>query len=203
MKDMRTHLKEAAEDIFMGQVVINWARWFLIAGGIVLVLWTAENISQLIVGTLPVVALMAMNFYLHGRQMAEKPANAALITLASLLDIAVITTVILIWPDSEQKGLASPFFVFYYPVVLAFAFVMRPRFAIGYTAVALAAYVGACTLAHVWVETGSADGASAFDLETLTARLITLGAMGGLGAFYWRIQRERRRTTVKSAEYRA
>jgi len=32
----RTHAKEAAEDIFFGQVVIIWARWFLIAGGAVL-----------------------------------------------------------------------------------------------------------------------------------------------------------------------
>ena len=30
--------QDAAEDIFFGQSVINWARWFLIGGGMVLVL---------------------------------------------------------------------------------------------------------------------------------------------------------------------
>ena len=197
MEGIRTGIKEAAEDVFFGQVVINWARWFLIAGGIVLVLWSADNSSQLVVGTLPVVALMAMNFYLHGRQLAEKPANPALMTMASLLDIAVITTVVLMWPDQAERGLASPFYVFYFPAVLAFAFVMVPRFTLVYTALALTAYAGACVIAHIWV-VGDGAGASTFDLETLVARLITLGAMGGLGTFYWRIQRDRRRVTASS-----
>ena len=195
MKETRTVEQEAAEDIFFGQVVINWARWFLIAGGIVLVLWKASDINQLVVGTLAVVALMAVNFYLHGRQLAERPANPALITVASLLDLAVITVVILVWPESEHRGLASPFFIFYYPMVLAFAFVMPPKSTAAYTLVALAAYAGACFLASPSIVTDTAVAAN-FDVETLVARLITLGAVGGLGTYYWRIQRNRRRATM-------
>ena len=35
--------REQAEDIFFGQVVINWARWFVIAAGVVLVMILTEN----------------------------------------------------------------------------------------------------------------------------------------------------------------
>ena len=96
MNDTRSIKQEGAEDIFFGQVVMNWARWFLIAGGVVLVVWRAGDINELIVGTLAVVALMAVNFYLHGRHLAQRPANPTLITVASLLDLAVITLVVLI-----------------------------------------------------------------------------------------------------------
>ena len=113
MKEIRSIGQEAAEDVFFGQVVINWARWFLIVGAVVLVLWNAADVNQLVAGTVAVVALMAINFYLHGRQLADRPANRALITLASFLDVAVITVVVLAWPESEERGLASPFFVFY------------------------------------------------------------------------------------------
>ena len=181
MNDTRSIKQETAEDIFFGQVVMNWARWFLIAGGVILVVWKAADVNELIAGTLAVVALMVVNFYLHGRQLAQRPANPTLITLASLMDLAVITLVVLVWPESEQRGLGSPFFVMYYPLVLAFAFVMKPSLTVIYTAVALSAYTGASILV----------GTDHFDLETLVARLIALGAMGGLGAYYWRIQRAR------------
>ena len=176
--------------------MINWARWFLIAGAIVLVVWNPADTNQLVVGTLAVVALMAVNFYLHGRQLAQRPANPALITVASLLDLAVITAVVVFWPESEHRGLGSPFFIFYYPVVLAFAFafvfVMRPRFTFAYTLAVLAAYAGACFLADTSVITDAGVVTSELNVETLVARLITLGAMGGLGDYYWQIQRNRR-----------
>ena len=190
--------QDAAEDIFFGQSVINWARWFLIGGGMVLVLWAADSIDQLVIGTIPVVAMMAINFYLHGRQLAGKPANPTLITLSSLLDMSVITLVVLFWPDPEQRGLASPFFVMYYPAVLAFSFVMRPKFSIAYTLVTLVAYGGACLLTSSYVDVlASAEGT--FDAETLVARFVTLGAVGSLGTYYWRIQRDRRRAAATSS----
>ena len=156
----------------------------------VLVLLAASSINELVVGIIPVVALMALNFYLHGRHLAQQPVNPGLIALTGLMDIAVITVAIVIWPDADQRGLASPFFVMYYPVVLAFAFVMQPRFTLGHTLATLGAYAGASALAS----------GAAFDLETLVARLVTLGAMGGLGTYYWRIQRDRRRSAAEAHE---
>ena len=40
--------KESAEDIFFGQISIIWARWFLIAAGTVIALWSAIDTSQII-----------------------------------------------------------------------------------------------------------------------------------------------------------
>jgi hypothetical protein len=197
MQEIRSTSQEAAEDIFFGQVVINWARWFIIGGGVILVLWTSgEDTGRLVLGIIPVVALMVMNFYLHGRRLAQRPANPPLITLSSLIDVALITVVVLVWTGGT--GLDSPFFIMYYPVVLAFAFVMPPRITITYTLVVLVAYAGACFLAEIVGGGERALLSSDFDvamgaLESLVTRLITLGAMGALGTYYWRIQRDRRR----------
>ena len=203
MRELRSVKQEASEDIFFGQVVINWARWFIIVAGALLVLWSAGSPAELVIGIIPVVALMALNFYLHGRQLAERPAKPALIALASILDLAVITVVVLFWPDQAHRGLGSPFFIMFYPVVLAFAFVMPRGIAVGYTLAALVAYAGACLLVGVPVVGDTADitytsiigqtGA----VKVLVARLITLGAMGGLGTYYWRIQRDRRRNAKR------
>ena len=110
--------------------------------------------------------------------------------------MAMITLVIAVWPSVQ--GLDSPFFVFYYPIVLAFAFVMPPRLSIVFTAMIIAAYVSVSfliggedglTLAHMEVDS----------LKTLVVRLITIGAMGGLGTYYWRVQRNLRRQSARPA----
>ena len=36
MQEVRSIPQEAAEDVFFGQVVMIWARWFLIAAGVLL-----------------------------------------------------------------------------------------------------------------------------------------------------------------------
>ena len=196
MREIRTVAQEAAEDVFFGQVVMIWARWFLIAAGIILALWSADSTGQAALGIIPVVGLMGLNFYLHGRYLAERPANVVLITVASLLDVAAITVVILFWPG--QQELDSPFFILYYPVVLGFAFVMPVRTTVVYTAVALAAYAGACFLGEIFA--GGITFLNDVDtVKSLMVRLITLASMGGLGAYYWRIQRDRRRAAVGDA----
>ena len=192
MQNVRSIALESAEDIFFGQSVINWARWFVIAAAAVLILWTADTTSELVIGILPVVALMAVNFYLHGRRLAEQPANPAMVTMASLLDIVGITAIILFWPVEGFTGFDSRFFIAYFPVVLAFAFVMPPRISLAYTGLALVAYTGACFLVDP-VFSSDADKA-----EGLVARLIALAAMGGLGTYFWRIQRNRRRKAASS-----
>jgi hypothetical protein len=180
---------EAAADLFFGQSAIIWARWFIILAGAIVVLWSAASPGEMAAKMLLVVALMAMNFFLHGRYLLEKPANVRVVLAASALDLALVTAMVCTW-QAGVGGLHSPLFVFYYPALLAFAFVFRPRLALAYTAAALVAYVGACLL----VDPSFVLNAS--DLKVLAARLITLVAMGGLGAYYWRILRGRRRTQV-------
>ncbi len=185
MKEIRSPQQEAAEDLFFGQVVIIWARWFVILTGAILALWAASSISELTVASLLIVALMAVNFFVHGRYLMEKPINRTLTALVSLVDLTIITLIVLAWRG--QTGLDSPFFIFYYPVLAAFAFVFSPGLTLLYTGLALLSYAGA---------TFVSDPGFFLDvrvLELLITRLITLAAMGGLGTYYWRIQRQRRR----------
>ncbi len=110
---------------------------------------------------------------------------------SSLIDIALITGLVVLWPGA--RALSNDFFVMYFPVLLAFAFVMQPRVSLAYTAIVLGVY-GAVTFA--------ADPGLVTDvdkIETLVTRLITLGAIGALGAYSWRIQRDRRRDAVGQA----
>ena len=98
---------------------------------------------------------------------------------------------VLVW--SEQRGLDSQFFVLYYPMVLAFSFVMPAKVSTAYTVVALVAYAVASFVVESFV-VGSVVTES--DVKLLIIRLITLGAMGGLGTYFWRIQRNRRRAAA-------
>lgn len=176
--------REAAEDLYFGQIVAIWARWFVIAGAALLALWAAPDERTLAASTVLVVVLMLLNFFLHARQVAGQPANAALVTIASLVDLALITAMVVSWPGGASAD--SRYVVFYYPVVFAFALVFRPRLAIPYTLLALLIY----TIAGFALEGGALLGAEQF--EPFLMRLITLASMGALGTYYWRIQRRRR-----------
>jgi hypothetical protein len=190
MQQVSTVEQEAAEDLFFGQVVIIWARWFLILAGTILILWTTTEEIQLARAILPILALMAVNFFLHGRYLVRRPANRVFLTVASLVDLTIITLIVLFWQG--KSGLSNQFFIFYYPVVLAFAFVFPRRFTVVFTGLALIAYAGAAFVADpstIVVVGGQ---------KALLQRLVTIAAMGGLGTYYWRIQRDRRRAAMGS-----
>ena len=187
----RTSERAESEDIYFGQVASNWARWFIVGTGALLILWTSVDTTKLIVGILPVVGLMVMNFYLHGRLLAGRPANRTLIWAAAAVDIGLIMGLIVLWPGSTPLG--NSLFVLFYPVLLAFAFVMPPRISIGCAAGVIAAYAALTVIIDPMAITDIES------VEMLIERLITLGAIGLLGAYYWRIQRRRRAETESAA----
>jgi hypothetical protein len=185
MQTQRNSAQEAAEDIFFGQLVIIYARWFVIVAMVVLALWSTESIDQLVGATMFIVPLMIINFFVHGRYLMEKPVNKMLLTVLSVVDILIISLLILFWPSA--RGIESEFYIFYYPLILAFSFVSLARNSIVYTVFALVLYTATCFFV---------SPATVLDmlwLERLTIRLITIAAMGVLGAYYWRIQRTRLR----------
>ena len=184
MTAQRTNERASAEDIYFGQVVANWARWSIIGAALMLVLWTSGDTFRLILGVLPIVGLMVVNFYLHGRYLANRPATGPLVAIASAIDIALITGLILLWPSNSAVG--SGLFVLYFPALVAFAFIMSPRISIGFTACVLGVYA----LAAVASDPGILASMEA--IETLAARMITLAAAGILAAYFWRVQRRRR-----------
>ncbi len=183
--------REAAEDIFFGQVVINWARWFVIAAGVAMVMILTNTPTELAIGIVPIVGLMVVNFYLHGRRLANQPANRNLVAISSVLDIGLITAVIALGPAPAEIGLGNQFYVAYFPVIAAFSFVMPRRFSIVYSVIAMAAYATVCVVVNTDVV--STAGIEWVGLEALITRLIVMGAVGGLASFFWRVQRNRRR----------
>src|SRR3954471_4670622 len=172
---------DTREDLFYGQVVVIVARWFLILAGVVLSLWSASSVDAVMLPIGLMMVLMAMNFYLHGRYLVKQPVQAPLVYLSSAVDLAVITGIVVFWTQGRGTGLASPFFVFYYPALLAFALVFRPRISLGYAAVIVAVY-----LLVVLVGSGVGDLRAQ---KTLLERVVTMAATAGLGAYFWRIQR--------------
>ena len=199
MQAIRGVEREAAEDIFFGQAVLIWARWFLIAAGAVLVLWSFDDKDTLIRGTIPIVALMAMNFYLHGRYLVEKPVAAPLIVATSLMDLIVISLLVTLWPLNEgETRLDNQFFLFYYPMVIGFAFVMPRKLEIAYTAAAMVIYAAIILLmVDLAVRPDHPDYSDSIavqvNLKILLFRLIAMAAVGAIANYYWRIQRDRRR----------
>jgi len=185
MTEMRSAAQESAEDIFFGQLVIIWARWFVIVTGVVVILWTSTNAAELTVAVLMIVPLIAANFFVHGRYMMERPINQNLLLGLSLVDIIVITLIVLLWRG--DNGFTSPYYIFYYPILLAFSFVFPVRISIPYLVVTIIAYTAACLVSDFGMLSRS------YQIEGMIIRMITMGAVGGVAGVYWRIQRGRRR----------
>lgn len=183
MREVRTAAQANLEDVFFGQTVILWARWSVIVAGLMLVLWTSTTIVHL-TETMPFfLALMAMNFFLHGRYVMGSPLNRAVVMVASFVDLVLITAIVVLWPGSH--GLDNQFFVLYFPVVFAFALVFTRRIEVVYTVVAMVAYIAAC------VFTATVPFDLTYPDKVLVMRLIVIATMGFLGNYYFRIQRDR------------
>jgi hypothetical protein len=183
LREVRTAAQANQEDLFFGQTVIVWARWSVIVAGIILVLWTSASVTHL-TQTVPFfLALMAMNFFLHGRYVMGSPLNRAAVMVTSVIDLVLITAIVVFWPGSH--GLYNQFFVLYFPVVFAFALVFTRKVEAAYTVLAIAAYSGACFI------TGTVPLDLGHDDKVLVMRLVVIAAMGFLGNYYFRIQRDR------------
>jgi len=171
VREVRTAAQANLEDVFFGQTVILWARWSVIVAGIVLVLWTSTTITHL-TETVPFfLALMAMNFFLHGRYVMGSPLNRTVVVAASVADLVLITAIVVFWPGAT--GLNNQFFVLYYPVVFAFALVFPRVIEAAYTVLAIVAYAAVCLILSG--PALFADGA--VNLKTLMMRLIVMAAM--------------------------
>jgi hypothetical protein len=174
--------REAVADLFWGQVATFWARWAIVLGGAALVLSRASTTADLALGILPVVALLIVNFYLHGRYLVERPANAALTLTACGFDLAMLVLLFLGW--SGAPGVGNPYYVLLYPLIFGVALVFPPRLSWLYTAGALGLFAA---LVLPWSLGNEGD------LKTLVVRMVTLAATGGLGSLYWRVVRRSRK----------
>lgn len=177
--------RDAQEDLFYGQFAIVVARWFTIVAGIVLALWSTSDGSALPAPVALMVALMGMNFYVHARYLAHRPLNRAALIASVAIDLAAILAAVAVWSLGAGRGFANPFFVCLYPPLLALALVFPPRLSLPAAALTVLAY------AAIALTIGGVHGLPA--QKEFAERLLTLGATAGLGAFYWRLQRQSER----------
>jgi hypothetical protein len=166
---------ESAADLFWGQISAIWARWTIVVGGAALVLSQAADAGALAVGILPVLGLLIANFYLHGRYLIEKPANATLTLLASGFDLAMLALLFFSWMGAP--GLGNPCYLLLYPILFSVGLVFRPRSSWPFTVTCLTLYV-------LLVLPAGLGGQG--DLKVLVVRLLTLAAVNGLACLYWR-----------------
>jgi hypothetical protein len=177
--------RDAITDIYFGQIVLVWARWFVIGAAAISVLWSTTDESAVQLGgrILVLVVLLGINFYVHGRQLTSKPANRRILLVASLADFTAISFMVIAWPGA---GLGSPFYVLYIPVLLGLGLVFNPRIAVPVTVLAGAFYTTAVFFNDVSPVAHIEPG------KDLIMRVVVLLAAGGLGTYFWRIQRDRR-----------
>ena len=191
MHTQHNRKQEAAEDIFFGQLVIIWARWFVIAAGLIYALWVSTTTTQLITTVLLFMVIIGVNFFVHGRYLMEKPINQVLLLGLSFIDLFMVTVIVFMGSEGTNV-IDNSLFIFYYPLLVAFAFVFPQRLTAVYTVLTLLAYGVICFTTSPQLFTDSAV------LETLVMRMITLASVGGLATYYWRIQRQRRRAFSKT-----
>ena len=177
---------EARQDVFYGQVVFIWARWVVIMSTLFLILRNAESVADIQIPMIPLVLLIGANFYLHGRFVMRKPANPVLLTIATIVDIIFITLIIVLGAGGET-GINNPFFVLYFPVLLAFSLVFPRHRTLMLTFALITIYLVICLLLPPGVSIANGDE------ELLAVRIVMLLTTALLGTMYWRIQRMYRR----------
>ena len=177
---------EAQQDVFYGQIVFIWARWIVIISTLYLILRNAQSVADIQIPMIPLVLLIAANFYLHGRFVMRKPANAILLTIATTVDFIFITVVIVLGAGGAT-GINNPFFVLYYPVMLAYSLVFPRRRTLVMAIVVVAAYLLICLFVPPRISIANMEE------KVLAVRTVMLLITALLGTMYWRIQRLRRR----------
>lgn len=170
----------SSEDLIYGQPVIVAARWILIASGLGLAIWNADDIGQLRLQILVILILAVANFYLHAQLLIKRPVIAPIVYAASAADLFLITVLIL-----GQGGYDSPVFVYYFPAIAVFAVAFMTPLTVLYVVTTIFMY-GFISLF---------SGGEA--LATLS-RLIMIVAVGFCGNLYFRIERSRRQAAEQA-----
>ncbi len=168
----------SSEDLKHGQVVIIAARWVLVGAGLLLAMWNPDALGELRVQLTLILGLAVANFFLHSRVLMGRPIHAPVVYLASAVDIAAISLIII-----AGGGLVSGLFVFYFPALLALSVAFRTE--------ATLVFAGATIAIYGLI--GSASGLEGDAGAALMARMLMLGGVAICGNVFWRIERDRRR----------
>ena len=178
------------DDLDHGQIVIITTRWILVVAGLLFALWNPAPIAQLRVQIAGVLALAALNFYLHAQVLMRRPVSSRTVYAASVADVCIITLLILM-----QRGFASQLYVFYLPAIVAFSVAFRPATTFAFAAGTIALY----TIVSVGSLIGTPAPLAEGDVQVLVARLLMMAAVAACGGLYRQIEGDRRGAAARGA----
>jgi hypothetical protein len=173
-----------SEDLFYGQAVIVWARWILIATGLVLSFWAPTSLSILQIQLAAIIALAFGNFYLHVQLLRGHPAIDRVVYAASAADLVVVTTLVI-----AQGGYGSPVFVFYFAAVLGLSVAFPALLTALYTSGVLIVYGVICL-----------STAASSDYPAVFTRLLMIASIAVCGALFARSESHRREEAIRRHE---
>ncbi len=173
-----------SENLFYGQAVIVWARWILIATGLVLSFWEPASLGLLQIQLAAIITLAFGNFYLHVQLLRGRPAIDRVVYAASAADLAVVTTLVI-----SQNGYSSPVFVFYFAAVLGLS--------VAFPAVLTALYTSAVVVVYGIVCLSTADTT---EYPAVFTRLLMIAAIALCGALFARSESHRRADALRLHE---
>jgi hypothetical protein len=173
-----------SEDLFYGQAVIVWARWILIATGLILSFWVPQSLGLLQLQLTAIIMLAFGNFYLHVQLLRGHPAIDRVVFAASAADLAVVTTLVI-----SQGGYGSPVFVFYFAAVLGLSVAFPP--------VLTALYASGVVVVYGIVCLSTADST---EYPAVFTRLLMIAAIAVCGALFARSESNRRAEAIRVHE---
>lgn len=173
-----------SENLFYGQAVIVWARWILIATGLVLSFWEPASLGLLQIQLAAIITLAFGNFYLHVQLLRGRPAIDRVVYAASAADLAVVTTLVI-----SQNGYSSPVFVFYFAAVLGLS--------VAFPTVLTALYTSAVVVVYGIVCLSTADST---EYPAVFTRLLMIAAIALCGALFARSESHRRAEALQLHE---
>ena len=166
-----------AEELRYGQIVIVTARWSMVFVGLSLLMWRPGGLRTFTVGILGVLALAAVNFFLHVEILRDKPTPRNMVYGMSLADLVVISLI-----AASRGGFSAETYVFYYPAVLVYSLVFPLQVTLLLTAALTAAYGLICMGDIINSEPNR---------QILVMRLLMIAAVGYLGYRYRLVERRR------------
>ena len=172
------------EDLAHGQIVIIAARWILVVAGLILVLWNPGSMVDLQVSVPLILAMGVANFFLHSQLLMRGPLRPTVVYAASLADIAVISTIIIV-----LGSFPSNVYVFYLPALLAMSVTFKTRVVAAYSTVTTATY------GLIALGTGGSD-----EPEVIVTQLTMMVATVVCGNLYWRMEGSRRQVAAETEE---
>ncbi len=173
-----------SENLFYGQAVIVWARWILIATGLVLSFWEPQSLGLLQIQLAAIITLAFGNFYLHVQLLRGRPAIDRVVYAASAADLTVVTTLVI-----SQNGYSSPVFVFYFAAVLGLS--------VAFPTALTALYTSAVVVVYGIVCLSTADST---EYPAVFTRLLMIAAIALCGALFARSESHRRAEALQLHE---